>query len=306
MNINKNILITGSNRSGSTWVGNVISSNTKVDNIIEPLNLNRIRRYNRIELDFWYPKIEDSSPEKLQRDVLKLMEYYLKTSYKTVFSDVFEHYEGHDLFRSTKKRWRRAGKPIKMLKDPTAIFSVPWLVNKFDLKPIILIRHPAAYVLSIKEKNWWFDFDNFLKQPNFFSRDLQHLEEEVTNFKEQETKRDIVENASLLWKVFYSQVAGYKKNHPEWFYITHEELSLNPTQEFKNIFTYLGLDFTDSVQNYIDESTQSKEKDVGKHKRNSVKNSKKWRDKLSPMELDKIHEITSPIAELFYDKFVIT
>jgi len=302
MNINKNILITGSNRSGSTWVGNVISSNTKVDNIIEPLNLNRIKRFKRIELDYWYPRIDESSPENLKSEIVKLMGYYLKTSYKNVFSDVFEQYEGHNLLQSAKKRWRRSGKPVKMLKDPTAIFCVPWLVSEFKLKPVILIRHPAAYALSIKEKNWWFNFENFSKQPLFFSEELQPLEAEVLAFQERETKKDIIENAALLWKVFYTQVLMYQKNYPEWFYITHEELSLDPVFNFERLFDYLELEFNTSVKRYITESTQSNVS--GEFKRDSAENTLKWQKKLSEQEKTHIFNITHSVSDHFYETWV--
>ena len=154
------ILVTGSNRSGSTWVGNVLASHPKVDTIIEPLNLNRIKRFKRIQFEYWYPNITKRSPEAPQ--IKALIDYYLNSNFYTFFYQIFNSYEGHNLWNSSKKRWRRAKRPIKLLKDPTALFSIPWMVDEFALKPIVLVRHPAAYVLSIKEKNWWFDFDNFL------------------------------------------------------------------------------------------------------------------------------------------------
>ena len=302
MNINKNILVTGSNRSGSTWVGRVISTNKKVDNIIEPLNFNRIKRYKQVDINYWYPKIIDSSPRSLKKEVKYLIEYYLDINYLSIFIQLLNRYEGHNLYKSFKKRWRRAGKPIKMLKDPTAIFSVPWLVKEFDLIPVIIIRHPAAYVLSIKEKGWWFDFDNLLKQSDFFSGELEHLKREVVNFKENEKERTIIENAALFWKIFYTQVKEYKMNYPNWYFITHEDLSVDPLNEFQNMFSYLGLEFNNDVRNYIKSSTHTLE--AGKHIRNSKENAIKWVHKLSDEEKELIFKITSPVAEVFYDKFV--
>lgn len=303
MSTSKRILITGSNRSGSTWVGKVIASNPTVDNIIEPLNLNRVKRFKRFKLDHWYPKVDASSPDELKNELRDILNFYLNTSYAKVFSEITSSYEGHKVIPSLKKRWRRAGKPVKMLKDPTALFSVPWLVDEFQLKPVLLVRHPAAYVLSIKEKNWWFDFDNMLNQADFFSGDLQSLEDKVKAFKKNETKHSIIENAALLWKVIYTQVTSYRNEYPDWYYVTHEDLSLHPLKEFKNLFDYLDLEFTQSVESYIIESTQSGKREESKHKRDAAANTRKWVDALSEKEKLRIREITEEVASNFYDNF---
>lgn len=304
MTTSKNILVTGSNRSGSTWVGKVISANRKVDNIIEPLNLNRIKRFKRIELDHWYPKIATTSPAVEKEAVKKLIRYYLEISFASVFTKLFEPYEGHGMIKSAAKRWRRASKPIKLLKDPTALFAIPWLEDEFNVLPVVLIRHPAAYALSIKDKNWWFNFDNFLSQPNFFKDGLEHLKTEVEAFKKNESQKDIIENAALLWKVFYTQVSIYRKRYPHWHFVTHEALSINPMEEFKNIFAYLGLDFSEAVEDYIAKSTRSATGEQGKHRRNSEENSKKWIHRLNSEEKETIQNITGAVSALFYDKFV--
>jgi hypothetical protein len=206
------------------------------------------------------------------------------------------------MYQSFKKRLRRANKPIKLLKDPTALFSIPWMVEAFHVKPVILIRHPAAYALSIKEKNWWFDFDHFLKQPDFFIGKLEPLKQEVIAFKKTKDSKNIIENAALLWKVFYTQVVEYQENYPEWFYITHEELSMNPFQHFKSMCQYLDLEFKDSLKAYITTSTQAKSNED--FKRDSKKNSEKWKLYLSNDEKESIYSIVAPISDHFYKKWI--
>lgn len=294
------ILVTGSNRSGSTWVGKVLATHNKVDNIIEPLNLNRIKQFGVIDYDYWYPKIDRENPASAE--IGFLINYYLKANYSTFFTEMFKSYEGHNLLSSSKKRLRRAGRPIKLLKDPTALFSVPWLVEEFKVKPIILIRHPAAYVLSIKEKNWWFDFDNMLKQTHFFNGELESLKAEVAEFKKYENSKDIIDNASLLWKVFYAQVKEYQNAHPNWFYITHETLSMEPLKYFEELYQYLGLEFRDTTKHYILETTQSSKKE--EFKRDAKKNAEKWMHSLSDSEKKRIYKIVGPISHHFYKNWI--
>jgi hypothetical protein len=294
----KHILVTGSNRSGSTWVGKVLASNGKVDNIIEPLNPNRVQRFGKFELDLWYPKLSKEGSGQLQEKIYEIVSYYLNTSLLDPFSHFFTSYEGHSLPKSFRKRARRAMKPVKLLKDPTALFCVPFLVDRFEVKPVILIRHPAAYVLSIKEKQWWFDFNNLSAQDHFFSGRLAPLKEEVTQYQSNKEDRSIIENASLLWKIFYTQVLEYREQYPEWFYISHESLSVEPLAEFKKMFDYLELDFNKKVENHICKSTMA---DKGSEfVRDSRSNATKWQEKLSDPEKEMVRNITWGVAKEFY------
>lgn len=298
MSTKKHILVTGSNRSGSTWVGKVLTANGNVDNIVEPLNPNRVKRFGKFELDMWYPKLPVAGSEKLHNNVRNIVSYYLNTSLLDPFVNFFTAYEGHSLVKSFRKRTRRATKPVKLLKDPTALFCVPFLVEQFEVKPVVLIRHPAAYVLSIKEKNWRFDFNNLLIQENFFTGRLEPLKAEVIAYHLHEKDRSIIENASLLWKVFYTQVLAYQDRYPEWFYITHESLSLNSLVEFEKMFKYLDIEFSLKVKNYIQNSTTAVR--GSEFVRDAKANALKWQKKLSTNEKETIRNITWEIAKEFY------
>ena len=299
----KIILVTGSNRSGSTWVGKVIDSRGDVDNIIEPLNPNRTKRFGLFKINYWYPRlVADAERSAEVKEIESLFDYYLHDSLSHVKS-LFRSYEGHGFLKSIKIRLRRNSRPIKLLKDPTALFAIPWLVQKYQVKPVVLIRHPAAYVLSIKEKNWWFDFNNFLRQENFFTGPMAELRHEVEAFKKHEKEMDIVANAALLWKVFYTQVKHYQECFPDWHFVTHEALSIETKKEFQKIFEFIELDLTPSVLNKINESTNADSGEEAKHIRNAEENAVKWKHKLNDEERFKIKECTNELAVHFYGKY---
>lgn len=225
---NKIVLVTGSNRSGSTWVGKVIESAGGVYNCIEPLNPNRVKRYGKHNMPVWYPKVMPNQLNELAGEVKSIYTDYIFGGVSDVFKSGIVGFEEHKGLRAMYRVFKKNTSRIKLLKDPTALFCVPFIAKQFNATSIILIRHPAAYALSIKEKNWWFDFDNFLQQENFFTNGLEALKDEVIDFKRNESAHSIIENAALLWKVFYSQVRWYQENYPEWIYIKHEDLSINP------------------------------------------------------------------------------
>jgi hypothetical protein len=60
-----------------------------------------------------------------------------------------------------------------LIKDPFAVFSTAWFARKLNFKVVIAVRHPLAFVSSLKRLNWPFDFQDLLDQP-LLMRD--HLE----------------------------------------------------------------------------------------------------------------------------------
>lgn len=96
--------------------------------------------------------------------------------------------------------------------------------------------------------------------------------------------------------------------HPNWCFVTHEALSLNPHKEFKKIFSYLNLDFNHKVQKYIEQTTNrenSSERDNNQIHllyRNSRENIFSWKNRLSEKEILRVQKGTKLIAKKFYDE----
>ena len=108
---------------------------------------------------------------------------------------------------------------------------------------IILIRHPAAFASSLKQKKWEFSFSNFLDQ-NWLMRDHLYPFESAIN-SHVNNKSDIIDQASLLWKILHYMIQKYRERHVDWLFIRHEDISMQPLMAFQDIFSYLALDFTD-------------------------------------------------------------
>jgi hypothetical protein len=144
----KNILVTGSHRSGTTWIANVISKAKKTRYIAEPFN---IKKRKNSPFNFWFEYLIDS-PVEHQENVSN----YIESFYKILHFNNFK--------RLTKKRslkgiyyylldLKRRSTARTVIKDPIAIMSAEWMYENFDLDIIVLIRHPAAFVSSLKVKD---------------------------------------------------------------------------------------------------------------------------------------------------------
>lgn len=273
----KPILVTGSHRSGSTWVGRMLALSPSVFYIHEPFNIDDITNPFNANFDFslqYIPQDNDNSG------------LYLKSLHRLVTAIMTS---------------RNATPPIRALvKDPIAIFSAEWLAKVFDMDVIVLIRHPAAFALSLKSKNWKYDFSHILKQPLLLKHYLSPFQSQIYDYTIKEY--DIIDQAILLWNLIYFIVNKYREFHKNWIFVRHEDLSKRPIQGFNKIFQKLDMPLSNSIQSEILEYC-CKDKSESEIKRNSLKNLGKWKQQLTPVEINRIKKGTNAISNKFYSDY---
>jgi hypothetical protein len=197
----------------------------------------------------------------------------------------------------------RLTRKTPVFKDPMAALSAPWLARQFDFGVVIMIRHPAAFCSSQKIKNWKFDFNNFLLQPNLLrDTSMGDLEPEIRYYAEK--PQDIISQAALLWNCINIVISDYRTTHPEWLFVKHEQLSIDPLNGFRNIYAKLGLKFTESARAAVEASSNANnpiEQEPGKEfMRNSAMNVSNWRNRLTDREILIIKRRTHEVSKLFY------
>jgi len=199
------------------------------------------------------------------------------------------------LFKIEKRR--------PLLKDPMAFFSAEWLASAFDMQIVVIIRHPAAFAGSLKIANWRFPFSHLLRQRELVETKLRRFKDQIELFAAKE--KPIVEQAALLWNMIYSANLHYQADHPDWLFIRHEDLSLNPEKGFQNVYHCLDLNFTDIIKQKIFEYSGSHNPNerikAGSVRRNSVTNMKTWRQRLTDNEIIYMREATGKVAAHYYD-----
>ena len=294
------ILVTGSHRSGSTWVGRVISAHSGVCYVDEPVKPENAPDFlhNGFNISFAY--ITGEWHRRFLQGYKKLL-----TGNFPGLSDI-----SHLTYRNWLKYfvYFRLIAGIKrqryLLKDPFAIFSSEWFDRYLRSKNIILIRHPAAFVSSLKKNGWTHDFNSFLRQPELIRDHLPAYREEIMKCIEE--NYDVIDQGILFWNLFHSYILKMKEKHPDWYFVRHEDLSVNPFDEFQRVFQYLELSFSAKVQAYLrsttSEENRSERPDNISHvlKRNSKANIKNWKKRLTGNEIEKIHEQTKAVSSYFY------
>jgi hypothetical protein len=294
---NKVILISGIHRSGSTWLGKIISEQPKVKYVHEPFNFD----YPKVKkpIDYWYHYIDDSTPKEKQKAIYDYITSFYLTDFRTIKANISRLPDFKSIIKFFIDYFKRINKPIILLKDPIALLSAEWVAKNFNSKVVISIRHPAAFVASIKVKNWEFDFSQLAAQEELLKTKLFDYADQINEYAI--NPPDIIIQGITIWNIIHDVISDYKnKFEGEWYFVKNEDLSTDPLNEYKKIFNYLDLEFTQKVQKEIIETTTSET--TSKLKRNSKENINSWKKRLSSEEINKIKSDTSKVWNKFYSE----
>ena len=272
------ILITGSHRSGTTWVGNIIRNLPRIYYLHEPLTPNSITR-GLFNTEIWYKYYD---PEKEYENIETILNELFSGSYP--FKAMF-HFKN--------------GLPHTDYRNPAE-----WIHQKWNSKNVILIRHPAAFVSSLIRLNWRFNFENFTKQPDLIDRFLGPYRSQINN-----PPKDFISEASLIWTCITKIIIEYQKLYPNWLYIRHEDLSYDPIKEYELLFEKLKLPFSNEVKkvihsssNFSNPSEVANSKVVHQLQRNSRDNIKNWKKRLNNKDINKVRDLTEHLSQSFYSE----
>ncbi len=298
------VLVTGAPRSGTTWVGKMLALSPSLGYIHEPFNNdhNVGRLPQHFPENFFYLHSGNETPYRLWLDDVLDYKYYLSRA--LIKNQGLREKGAHvrEWMHFISFRWKRK-RPL--IKDPLAFFSTPWLSQKFNVRPIVVIRHPAAVISSFKRLNWNITFEHFLNQQQLLTDWLGDHEEEIV----QATKQSLstIQAGILLWKLIYSTVIQYQNRFPEWFYVRHEDLSRDPEQAFHDLFQYISVPYTDAVikklRVYIQGNVRSEVPDGANAmyiRINSRENIFNWKKRLSQDEISEIKSQLEPLWRQFY------
>jgi hypothetical protein len=299
------ILVTGSHRSGTSWVGEMIGSAEfpNVGYIYEPFNPRHRPGVFAPPTPYTFFYICRDN----EHDYLPSVEATLGFRYGTA-RELRSIRSIRDVGRMGRhwirfRRHRRQG-ALPVVKDPFALFSAEWFAERFGARVVVMIRHPAGFVSSLKFRDQSHPFADFLGQPLLMRDHLAPFEPEIRAFSVVE--RSPIEQGILLWKLLYSTVARYRESHPDWTFLRLEDAASDPVGEFTQVFARLGLRFDESIRRTIQDYTAStnpaETPDPSVIKRDSRRAILTWKDRLTPEEVDQIHEGVRPVADHFYSK----
>lgn len=215
------ILVAGTGRSGTTWLGNIINYKNEYRDMFEPFT----SEYTK-ECDHFHYKqyIRPDSNNK----------YYLEIAHKILSGNIRNEW----VDRYNKRFFCNK----RLIKEIRANFFLKWIKCNFPSIPIIfIIRHPCAVAHSRIKLGWKTYLEDILAQEDLV-RDylIDHIEDiksTTSNFEKQ----------IYLWCIEnYVPMKQFKKG--EIYSIFYEHLCLNPEEEVKRLFTWLGQEYNSKVK----------------------------------------------------------
>lgn len=297
------VLVTGSNRSGTTWVGEALCQSDELDYVHEPFNSSLWPRLLEVPLGGHYTYVSTGNEAPFLRSAQRLManRYPLRAQLPEVRSPRDGARLARDWGRSLARKARRRR---LLVKDPIALFASEWLAERFDVLVVVMIRHPAAFAGSIKRLGWAFDFRYLLSQDLLMRDHLGPFRDELVRFAA--APQDLIDQAVLLWRIFYTYVDRLRSDHPDWRFIRYEDLAEDPVAGFAALYPNLGLRFDDGVAARVagfsaaGNVVEVAATDRGPTRRDSRAAKWTWTTRLEPGEVARVRAGVADVAPRFY------
>lgn len=300
----RHILVTGSNRSGTTWVGSTLALAKGIGYLYEPFaTKNRFVKGDIPKLHHFHYVV----PE--QQDAIK--QYLDNSLSRFPLSFTKELRAAPTLVGLLRASYHQAGQLLNalrfpdrfILKDPLALMSAAWLYRVYQCDVVVLIRHPAAYVASIKRMGWRSDPSALLRQYALIADYLSPLQSDLQQFHASDD--NLLEEACLRWRVYHTVIRELQRRYPHWVYLRHEDLSLDPVSEFERLYSCLGIAWTEAIATQIHAMTNPQNlTDAGDQvhvlSRNSLAVATHWQQQLGADEISYIREQTGALAKTWY------
>ncbi len=295
------ILVTGGHRTGTSWVGKMLAAGGEVAYISEPLNVWHRPGVMSAPTRYWYTYICREN----EGDYLPALRQTLAFNYHA-FAEFLSLRSRKDFLRmgrdSSEFLQGKIHNKRPLLKDPFAIFSIGWFARRLNCQIVITVRHPAAFVSSLKRLNWTFDFNDLLNQPLLMRDKLEYYRGEMESMP----AHDIIAQGSLLWRMVYQSVAHERQKGLKLRLVCHEDLSLEPLDKFQYLYHSLGLSFNQKAEKAILESSGADNpNEVSSQTAHSIRvhsraNIDHWKRRLQPDEIERVRQLTAEVADQYY------
>jgi hypothetical protein len=229
--------LAGSGRSGTTWLGQVLAEPCGNALLYEPLHSGLVRFPPDMT-----PRISDPGDR-----------YYLRTdaevpSWKRYVAHILG---GSGFTRGTMLAGRRpidrpravwrafTGKRL-VVKEIRSNLMVGWLARSFDLRVVLLLRHPCATVASQASRGWGASrkmLDVLLQQSDLVQ---DQLKDDIARITSEGAPDTTLTRLATRWAI-ESRVALAMAAHDERILpVAYEHLLLRTRPELERIFAFLG------------------------------------------------------------------
>jgi len=265
---NKNIVVFGAGRSGTTWLAQIIAS-AGLEFIFEPLNPGEV-------------------PEAR---VMKPVPLYCRKYDAFEWEELFTKMMNGEVRNSWTIR-SNPGAERRVIKFIRANLLIEWILHNFDVHPVFITRNPLAVVASIKEQEWvlnpgWVKdvlSSQRLNEP-FFSKIPEVPEWVARDLTDAEVK-------ALYWCI-HNHVPRSMGLLRKLHFVRYEELCQDPEKVFGQLAPKIGIPMDSSTRSAFSKPSFMRGKRQGTK---GYDPRRAWRDILNPEDVDAVKRIVEAFS----------
>jgi len=290
--IEDTIVISGTPRSGTTWLLEILSSMGKYLTIFEPLN----QKWFPESLKVGFGPRDYINPKKSD----KLKEIYLEKIFTGKIASKLPHYS-----LTLYNIINRLLSTKIIVKFVRANRIIPWIAEKFPVQGIVVIlRHPCAVIesqLRRKINGYYLSCNDYVLEEKILTdaKKIDIIDKNLIKFiiNKEKTPHELL---AIIWALDTLIPLYYWKNY-KYFIVTYENLIQNPNKVLCGILNHLGLNNHHSpiIESIINKPSYMTNKSK-KYFSNSEKIISCWKNNLSISEIKGILEIINIFGIDFY------
>ena len=257
--------IFGAGRSGTTWLGTIVSSHPKIAYRFEPFS--RLRQTNTyVEETFKLIRSSTFSSSDLSQIYHTLLSAHPEWEKPPFFQKSYSIPPGRSMIWPLARKNTLFSHLFQQLYTPKATPPLVFkevqgnllypLLTRTTAPVIYIMRHPCAVVWSNMQGQ-----KNSLMPKHRRQRLSKLLEKKNPTLAEQYNGRleklSISEQEALLWRLDVEQALSACQVNKNGLLVIYEGLVAHPLEIASKVFNHLGLEMTRETASFIEESTQS-------------------------------------------------
>jgi len=306
----KTSIICGLHRSGTTYVGRMLSLSRSCHVIHEPFNPVWGLGYAPPTYTYWDNK---DAKQTLKSEII----IHKALSYKGNFCKPLHTKHGLQkiIYRAFGGKQHIQWQYLRLLKifrlqpehiiwkDPFCTFLADYLTQVCNMKMICMIRHPCAHYYSVRKQNWKFDINDLTRQDHLISNYGQGILESWW----ERAQSDNLVSIALLWKIMIRMMLSISNGNDNILLVRHEDLCINPEDECTRICEHLNIPFNHHMKRYVNKTTSGTAIDAPKGRVHGFKRDSKalvnlWKKELTRGEIDMILQIMEQDIKSTYNE----
>ena len=271
--LRETLVVTGSPRSGTTWLAEVLTTLPRSAILFEPEHMVQVPDAQRAGLDWHEMKEPGVDWPEGERYFERVLRGQLITPWTVSHLPL-----------------RRAIAPRRwIVKFIDANLFLGWLATQFPIKPpILLLRHPCAVVSSQFRRGWRLDYAP--KIAGFFTK-YPHFKDFVASL------RGPAEWGAARWCMLNYEPLSLPRPWP-FVLMTYEQATREPEAEFGRLFRHWQLPMPDDL--VARTRRPSGTADLGSAWREGAASTPSWKKNLKPDEIDGILGVVRAFGLDFY------